>query len=159
MIGVFCMLGAGLGIAENAVITGKILNAFGLSETSVFSEALGLIVSRIYGQSEAQTGSNAYLRRSIDVELWADPNLIVKFRPYIGGGGVLTYRAGAPGTATYWDIVGIGPDGFEEPPHGSLRWHYVKADMAGLAANIYVSPKDPVLAGHRDRIIVRRANA
>lgn len=89
----------------------------------------------------------------------SDPNLIVKFKPYVGGGGVLTYKAGSPDVATFWDIVGVSPTGFTEPSHGSLRWHYIKSDKSGLAANIYVCPKDPVTAGHRDRIIVRKANA
>ena len=159
MIGVWSLFGDCLGIFESEAVTGKSVLAYGESRLAALNTALAGLYMTAHGQSLVRAGSDAYGRKTIDVELLADPDLIVRFRPHIGGGGVLTYRAGAPDAATYWDIVGVGADGFDEPPHGSLRWHYVRADKAGLAANIYIAPTDPALAGHRDRIIVRRADA
>jgi hypothetical protein len=72
-------------------------------------------------------------------------NFIVKFQPRIGGGGVITYRAGTPFAATYWSLLG----------NGSLRYQRVKADAAGLAVNIYLAPKNAELAGQIDTVIVR----
>lgn len=159
IIGIFGIQGAGMAEAEAIAVTGKILNLYGLSESQAVSDALAGMIARIYGESCVRVQVDAYGRKTIDLELLADPNLLVRFRPHIGGGGVLTYRAGAPDAATYWDIIGVAVDGFDEPPHGFLRWHYVKADKAGLAVNIYVAPTDPALAGRRDRIVVRRADA
>ena len=156
---ILSLCGESMQITYGEAAIGKFLMAYGWSEIVALSQAPASYVLRVLGQSRSEARADAYGRKTIDVELLADPNLLVRFRPHIGGGGVLTYRAGTPDAATYWDIVGVGADGFEEPPHGSLRWHYVRADKAGLAANIYISPINPALAGHRDRVVVRRADA
>jgi hypothetical protein len=83
--------------------------------------------------------------------------IIYGFRPYIGGGGNLTFDAGAPGLATYWELVGINHlTQEEEAPHGSLKTALVQADAAGLATNVYFAPTDAGLAGHIDRVKVKR---
>ena len=156
---VFVSKGESIVLPDHSSIIRKETVIAGQSEGKVLSEGVSGLTIIGLGMGETIIQSDGIIHKSIDVELMADPNLIVRFKPYIGGGGVLTFKAGVPDIATFWDIVGVGPDGYEESPHGSLRWHYVKADKAGLAANIYVSPKDPALAGHRDRIIVRKANA
>jgi hypothetical protein len=74
-------------------------------------------------------------------------NFIVRFQPRIGGGGVITYRAGTPFAATYWSLLG----------NGSLRYQRVKADAAGLAVNIYLAPKNAELAGSVERVTVQMA--
>jgi hypothetical protein len=83
-------------------------------------------------------------------------NFIVRFQPRIGGGGVITYRAGTPFAATYWELRGKDPE-TQAPlsPHGELRYQRVKADAAGLAVNIYLAPKIAELAGQIDTVIVR----
>jgi len=137
----------------------RILKSLGDGSVKPLADGWGGVDYIIIGEGNAWAASDSRMFKSIDVEIIADPNLLVRFKPRIGAGGVLTYLVGEPDVATFWSIIGIDPDGWEEPAHGSLRWNYVKSDKAGLAVNIYVSPKIAAMVGHRDRIIVRKADA
>ncbi len=86
--------------------------------------------------------------------------LLAPFKPFIGGGGVLTAVADYPGQSLYWELVSYDPvSGLEGPGLGCLKWDHTRADASGLSCNIYLAPTDPSKAGLVDRIKLRWADA
>jgi hypothetical protein len=135
---------------------GLVISAYGDLVLAAAPEGWGGLILSAFADVVIPCASEGILYQNLQEEI--DQNFILRFQPRIGGGGVITYNAGIPYAATYWQIIGKNHlTGWEEAPHGSLQKYYVKADAAGLALNIYLAPQDAALAGHIDRIMVRKA--
>ena len=81
--------------------------------------------------------------------------LKVPFRPYIGGGGVLTFVGTAEDQAVYWSLEGFDPaTGLPCAPVGELRKVITFTDKTHRATNVYMAPTtDP--GGIYDRVTVK----
>jgi len=100
------------------------------------------------------------LSQQYQLGIAAGENFLFSGAPKIGGGLAITWLTGEAEIPTYWYVIGVNQStGWEESPHGSLKWGMVKTDKSGRAVNYYVSPKDSNLVGHIDRILVRKLSS
>lgn len=81
--------------------------------------------------------------------------LLAPFRAYVGGGGVLTFIADAPGQAVHWELVSYDPaTETEGAALGRLMFEWTTADKSSRATNGYFAPAVDPGDGRYDRVKV-----